>query len=299
MCVEALRVALAAGETFVAFCVAVFVAACAGACRTCRKRRGPLVAASITFEEAAEAARTGDVLIFTSDPSDGNFWERVCKAGAGPSGLLLDECPQHVAVVLRGVPRECLAAYACCAGKPKDAAKLAAAMAAMDCPEDATYVLEATGVSNGCTISPIRDWMKRVTGWGYGSIFLRKRLSPSRDDPFPPINVAPVLWAWVQEMNYLPYLVDTTELRSFFRTQWMRRKPPNFEARIEALFCSEAVAETLQRCGVLDTTRPSYSYHPQDYLPGHYSGATFDKRLCSGVAYGELMRVRGPDNEAV
>ena len=166
MCVEALRVALAAGETFVAFCVAVFVAACAGACRTCRKRRGPLVAASITFEEAAEAARTGDVLIFTSDPSDGNFWERVCKAGAGPSGLLLDECPQHVAVVLRGVPRECLAAYACCAGKPKDAAKLAAAMAAMDCPEDATYVLEATGVSNGCTISPIRDWMKRVTGWG-------------------------------------------------------------------------------------------------------------------------------------
>ena len=68
MCVEALRVALAAGETFVAFCVAVFVAACAGACRTCRKRRGPLVAASITFEEAAEAARTGDVLIFTSDP---------------------------------------------------------------------------------------------------------------------------------------------------------------------------------------------------------------------------------------
>ena len=83
--------------------------------------------------------------------------------------------------------------------------------------------------------------MKNVMGWGYGSIFLRRRLSPSRDDPFPPTNVAPALWAWVQEMNYLPYLVDTTELRSFFRTQWMRRKPPNFEARIEALFCSEAV----------------------------------------------------------
>ena len=73
----------------------------------------------------------------------------------------------------------------------------------------------------------------------------------------------------------------------------------SYEARIEALFCSEAVAETLQRCGVLDTTRPSYSCHPQDYLPGHYSGATFDKRLCSGVAYGDLVRVRGPDNEAI
>ena len=70
---------------------------------------------------------------------------------------------------------------------------------------------------------------------------------------------------------------------------------------LESMYCSEFVAETLQRCGMLGEAYPTYSYHPKDFLPGDLAYAKLDANLLPGASYSPCVTLvlKGTDKALV
>lgn len=67
------------------------------------------------------------------------------------------------------------------------------------------------------------------------------------------------------------------------------------QRNITALFCSELIAETLQMVGLLDKTKPSNEYTPDDFS----SGAKTNLVLLNGLSYGpEIPIVNVPSMQS-
>lgn len=116
-----------------------------------------------------------------------------------------------------------------------------------------------------------------------GEVFVR-HLSPALDSA-----QLRSLCSFRKEMRGRPYEESKLELIRAAYDGWGGKN----EEDLSSLFCSELVAEGLQRVGVLGETKPSNEYTPADF-----SSAREGLELAPGYSYGpevQLLSGRAPD----
>ncbi|GAB5358933.1 hypothetical protein AAMO2058_000501300 [Amorphochlora amoebiformis] len=217
-------------------------------------------ASQITVKTLEASAQTGDFLIHETNMSttlgQARLGQLLVKLGAGAKSLGSYWQLRHVAsqavhcgLILRDPPEELLKA-----AKVTKRAK------------SGVYVVN-TNPGFGTTISSLSEtlgfWSTSYTPKNCALIYRAsepglQRAAPNMDK----------FWEFIRAALPVKYEVGLMEAFEITFERWVLEGVREQKRDLDKLFCSEFMAEALQRAGVLTGIPVSNSYHPVDFLPG-------------------------------